>query len=434
MADKKISQLSSASTPVAGTEVLPIVQGGSTLKVSIANLTAGRATGALSFTSTSAGSDTAQLLGTGLTVTHAGGSTSFATFNQFPGWGGSLVLSSSATEFGLNSSLPFAIRNSAGAEIAKFAPTASAVNEVTITSAATGGAPSIAATGDDTNILLRLNPKGTGYVDVQKSAAAGVVEGLRLTNPQNAGTTGDGVSIRFQNTPDPGQNRHARIESYSADTFGQSAGLRFLINNASDAPRTVLDLPGGTSGNVRVSEGNLVVGTAGKGIADANGNESLLFSATASAVNEFTITNAASGDSPTFSATGAGTDLDVRLLPKGTGDVRALNKLRITSSAGDTNARLATKLTSVSTGATDISPIGNTWGNLCIVTGLDAGGQFFTDLVFTAATAGPTVLSAKTVSGSPAARTYTMSGSDILQVAMASGTYNIHCAVFSGLN
>lgn len=38
MADKKISQLSGASTPLAGTEVLPIVQSGSTVKVSAENL------------------------------------------------------------------------------------------------------------------------------------------------------------------------------------------------------------------------------------------------------------------------------------------------------------------------------------------------------------------------------------------------------------
>jgi len=43
MADKKISQLTAASTPLAGTEVLPIVQNGSTVKVSVVNLTAGRA-------------------------------------------------------------------------------------------------------------------------------------------------------------------------------------------------------------------------------------------------------------------------------------------------------------------------------------------------------------------------------------------------------
>ena len=42
MADLKISQLTGATTPLAGTEVLPIVQSGSTRQVSVANLTAGR--------------------------------------------------------------------------------------------------------------------------------------------------------------------------------------------------------------------------------------------------------------------------------------------------------------------------------------------------------------------------------------------------------
>jgi len=42
MADKKISALTSATTPLAGTEVLPIVQGGSTVKVPVSDLTAGR--------------------------------------------------------------------------------------------------------------------------------------------------------------------------------------------------------------------------------------------------------------------------------------------------------------------------------------------------------------------------------------------------------
>ena len=42
MADKKISALPPAATPLAGTEVLPVVQGGVTDQVSVANLTAGR--------------------------------------------------------------------------------------------------------------------------------------------------------------------------------------------------------------------------------------------------------------------------------------------------------------------------------------------------------------------------------------------------------
>jgi len=42
MANTKISALTSASTPLAGSEVLPIVQGGATVKVSVDNLTAGK--------------------------------------------------------------------------------------------------------------------------------------------------------------------------------------------------------------------------------------------------------------------------------------------------------------------------------------------------------------------------------------------------------
>jgi hypothetical protein len=42
MADKKISALTASTTPLAGTEVLPIVQGGATVKVAVSNLTAGR--------------------------------------------------------------------------------------------------------------------------------------------------------------------------------------------------------------------------------------------------------------------------------------------------------------------------------------------------------------------------------------------------------
>jgi hypothetical protein len=42
LADVKISGLPASTTPLAGTEVLPIVQGGQTRQVSIANVTAGR--------------------------------------------------------------------------------------------------------------------------------------------------------------------------------------------------------------------------------------------------------------------------------------------------------------------------------------------------------------------------------------------------------
>jgi len=49
MADLKISQLSSATTPLAGTEVVPLVQSGATKKVSVDDLTKGRVVNGLSF-------------------------------------------------------------------------------------------------------------------------------------------------------------------------------------------------------------------------------------------------------------------------------------------------------------------------------------------------------------------------------------------------
>ena len=52
MADKKISALTGATTPLAGTEVLPIVQSGATVKVAVSDLTAGRAVSATQLTST----------------------------------------------------------------------------------------------------------------------------------------------------------------------------------------------------------------------------------------------------------------------------------------------------------------------------------------------------------------------------------------------
>ena len=64
MADSKISALPASTVPLAGTEVLPIVQSSTTKQVSVANLTAGRTFDALgmTLTSTDAGASAAPLL------------------------------------------------------------------------------------------------------------------------------------------------------------------------------------------------------------------------------------------------------------------------------------------------------------------------------------------------------------------------------------
>ena len=57
------------------------------------------------------------------------------------------------------------------------------------------------------------------------------------------------------------------------------------------------------------------------GIDDDSGNQQIIFNKTASAVNEITITNAATGNNPNISATGDDTNLGINFTPKGTGAV-----------------------------------------------------------------------------------------------------------------
>lgn len=56
-------------------------------------------------------------------------------------------------------------------------------------------------------------------------------------------------------------------------------------------------------------------------LTDSNGNESIILTATSSAVNEFTVVNAATGNNPQLKASGGDTDIDVALTPKGAGNV-----------------------------------------------------------------------------------------------------------------
>ena len=58
------------------------------------------------------------------------------------------------------------------------------------------------------------------------------------------------------------------------------------------------------------------------GINDENGNEQIIFQTTSSAVNQFDVTNAATGNAPSLSATGGDSNIDIALIPKGTGETK----------------------------------------------------------------------------------------------------------------
>ena len=56
-------------------------------------------------------------------------------------------------------------------------------------------------------------------------------------------------------------------------------------------------------------------------IGDENGNEQIVFQTTSSAVNQIEVTNAASGSGVQIASTGGDTNIDLKLLPKGSGKV-----------------------------------------------------------------------------------------------------------------
>lgn len=106
MADKKISALPAATVPLAGTEVLPLVQGGTTDKVSVANLTSGRT---IDFAGSYATNATAATF-RGYSIGGADTATEFGSLKMevstgvmrlaagFTGWGGQLALSTDGVD------------------------------------------------------------------------------------------------------------------------------------------------------------------------------------------------------------------------------------------------------------------------------------------------------------------------------------------------
>jgi len=102
----------------------------------------------------------------------------------------------------------------------------------------------------------------------------------------------------------------------STDTWGTK------INTDLDSVDAIFAAAGtGTSVGLNVGSGkNLkLVGD----VIDTNGNELLKVTATASAVNELTLANAATGGAPTLTASGGDTNIGFKLVGKGTGEVTA---------------------------------------------------------------------------------------------------------------
>lgn len=101
-----------------------------------------------------------------------------------------------------------------------------------------------------------------------------------------------------------------------------------LFTNSAVAPLDVLHTQAAagvktfTDGIVSDVTGNVTGDLTGSNIFDINGNESLILGATASAVNEVAINNAATGNAPEIIPSGNDTNIDLQLSGKGAGRVK----------------------------------------------------------------------------------------------------------------
>ncbi len=130
--------------------------------------------------------------GNGVSLAATGGDTNIDA--TFAGKGTGKVKLGQATSGGVVLVADQPILDSSSNELVKFAKTASAVNEVTVTNQATGSAPSLAATGGDTNIDLQLTAKGTGMVAVGDTGTATAVAGAATVSKQRGVVTSEALT------------------------------------------------------------------------------------------------------------------------------------------------------------------------------------------------------------------------------------------------
>jgi hypothetical protein len=244
----------------------------------------------------------------------------------------------------------FASAGAAGTLQMAVSHTASAVNYVQVTGAATTGQPTISAQGSDTNIGLRLQTKGdstvyavtNSVVAFDAYAPASSVNWLRL----RGNTTGIGGALEAFGS-DANVDVILSAKGTGAVRSYTNGNQQFAVFNTASAVNYV-QVTGGSTGNAPyfISQGsdtnvNLWYGTKGTGYhafftAGNGANVQFLIANTASAVNYVQTSGSTTGFGAKIFSAGSDTNIPLVLQPKGTG---ALQAQQTDSTATGGNAR-----------------------------------------------------------------------------------------------
>jgi hypothetical protein len=158
---------------------------------------------------------------------------------------------------------------------------------------------------DLNNVLSAINTLNSGT----SRPASAVANSLWLDT-----TTSTAPTLKYYDGAD---DISLAILDHTANTVNWLDSTVSITGLSTTATGTVLTL---TDSSINSTQ-NIQLPTA-KAIADDSGNEYLKFVKTASAVNEISITNSATGNSPDLSVTGSDTNIGLSITTKGTGLIK----------------------------------------------------------------------------------------------------------------
>ena len=162
------------------------------------------------------------------------------------------------------------------------------------------------ALSDGKNAVIELTGTITGDRTVTITTASGVTNKVYIIRNSTVGAFTVKVLVQGQ----------------TGVTFSATdKGTKILYVNGTDVIDSNIgklsnDITPTLAANLDTNAKNILI-DSGNFIGDESGNEQIKFATTASAVNEISVTNAATGNNPVISATGGDTNVGITLTPKG---------------------------------------------------------------------------------------------------------------------